>query len=508
MLGAVLALAPCAGVLAQSTAADTQEEAVVSETDRAPAAEEETPAAEESVIAGSSEQEDLVAADGGFCGENATWTISSGTLNIVGSGEITAGDWSGNASSITVVRIGSGITSIGAQALENLPAVTTIYLPSSLTSISPDAFMGDGALRNIYYYGSAAQWKQISGAQIVGQLARIHPYSPVTQIQINNESGNTDYTYFINQGEAVDTLYAMVFPGSAWPRRVTWSSSDENVAWVAPDGALWVRHRGTATVTATAESGVKTSITVRGVRIRLSLSGTIVLGIGQSRQYAFGDLKNLTWTSSDSSKIRANQDGTLTGVSIGTATVRVRRGDTTTATSEVICTFQDLVSAAAWKRNAANWGYQSGITSGTSRTKFSPDRTCTREQIVTFLYRSKGSPAVSGGSPFTDVKSGYYYNAVRWARQKGITSGVSGKRFGVGSPCTRAQIVTFLWRAAGSPKVSAANPFRDVKSGSYYYNAVLWAAKNGITTGTSAKAFSPDSACTRAQALAMLSRID
>ncbi len=154
------------------------------------------------------------------------------------------------------------------------------------------------------------------------------------------------------------------------------------------------------------------------------------------------------------------------------------------------------------------WAVKQGITQGTSATMFSPAATCTRGQVVTFLWRAAGEPKPAGSkNPFTDVKSGdYFCNAVLWAVEQGITQGTSKTTFSPNAPCTRAHVVTFLWRSEGQNKVDAKNPFKDVKSGDYYYSAVLWAVKNEITAGTSATTFSPASPCTRGQIVTFLYR--
>lgn len=150
-----------------------------------------------------------------------------------------------------------------------------------------------------------------------------------------------------------------------------------------------------------------------------------------------------------------------------------------------------------------------GITSGTSATAFSPDASCTRAQTVTFLWRAAGSPAPQGSTnPFTDVQSSsYYHNAVLWAVEQGITAGTSATTFSPDAAVTRGQTVTFLYRAAGSPATgSGSSPFGDVASNAYYASAVQWAVSKGVTAGTSATTFSPDSNCTRAQIVTFLYR--
>ena len=167
------------------------------------------------------------------------------------------------------------------------------------------------------------------------------------------------------------------------------------------------------------------------------------------------------------------------------------------------------VPSDAYYFEAVRWAVANNVTNGTSATTFSPEEGCTRAQAVTFLWRAAGKPApTESKSPFTDVKeSEYYYNAVLWAAEKGITNGTSATTFSPEEDCTRAQAVTLLWRAAGKPApTESKNPFTDVKESEYYYNAVLWAVEKGITNGTSETTFAPDDTCTRAQAVTFLFR--
>ncbi|MBE6651630.1 MAG: S-layer homology domain-containing protein [Ruminococcaceae bacterium] len=155
------------------------------------------------------------------------------------------------------------------------------------------------------------------------------------------------------------------------------------------------------------------------------------------------------------------------------------------------------------------WAYNEGITGGTSANTFSPNANCTRGQVVTFIHRMVGSPEPAAiTNPFKDVKSGeYYYKPVLFAFGSNIAGGTSANTFSPNSPCTRAQVVTFLWRTAGQPEpTSLKNPFKDVKSDAYYYKAVLWAVEKGITNGTGVGTFSPDAICTRAQVVTFLYR--
>ena len=166
------------------------------------------------------------------------------------------------------------------------------------------------------------------------------------------------------------------------------------------------------------------------------------------------------------------------------------------------------VATGSYYEDAVDWAVGNGITQGTDATHFSPDGICTRAQAVTFLWRAAGSPKPETRTmPFTDIPAGsYYYDAVLWAVENGITKGTSDTTFSPNMTCTRAQIVAFLWRSEKSPAAGTANPFADVKSAAYYADAVLWAAKEDITKGTTNTTFSPDADCTRSQIVTFLWR--
>ena len=166
------------------------------------------------------------------------------------------------------------------------------------------------------------------------------------------------------------------------------------------------------------------------------------------------------------------------------------------------------VPAGAYYEDAVVWAVGKGITSGTNATTFDPNGTCTRAQAVTFLWRAAGSPVPKTKlMPFPDVPVGsYYWNAVLWAIEQGITEGTSYLTFSPNDSCTRAQIVTFLWRAKGNPAVSGNAPFTDVAPDAYYAAAVTWAEKNGITGGIGNGLFGSNNTCTRAQIVTFLYR--
>lgn len=174
--------------------------------------------------------------------------------------------------------------------------------------------------------------------------------------------------------------------------------------------------------------------------------------------------------------------------------------------AEAVPEFDD-VKPGAFYFDAVQWAVKNGITNGTGKNTFSPNNVCSRYQIVMFLWRAAGQPEAKAAVSFADVKPGdIFYEAVQWAVERGITKGTSSTSFSPYAPCTRGQIVTFLYRSAGSPKVSCACNFSDVSSGSFCHDAVIWASSEGITNGTSAGRFSPNEGCTRAQVVTFLYR--
>lgn len=201
--------------------------------------------------------------------------------------------------------------------------------------------------------------------------------------------------------------------------------------------------------------------------------------------------------------IYARYGTTGTGTRQLTGTVAIKIGQT--------MNFID-VKTTDYFYNSVKWAVGKNITNGTSSTTFSPYKSCTRAEIVTFLWRAAGSPEpTTTRNPFRDVNAvthSSYYKAILWASQKGITSGTSATAFSPDQVCTRAQIVTFLYRYAGQPSGYYSNPFKDVSATNEasYYNAILWASGKGITTGSSPTTFSPYASCNRAEAVTFLYR--
>ena len=240
-----------------------------------------------------------------------------------------------------------------------------------------------------------------------------------------------------------------------------------------------------------ATAGAGGFITPSGdVSVRAGANQTFT--ITPNRGYAVSDVKI------DGRSIGAVQSYTFENIS-ASHTIEVQ--------FRVRSSFVDVPSGSYYE-DAVDWAVANGITTGTDAAHFSPDGICTRAQAVTFLWRAAGRPAPESRTmPFTDVPAdSYYYDAVLWAVENGITKGTSSTTFSPDDTCTRAQIVTFLWRSEQSPAAGSSNPFTDVSADAYYADAVLWAVKEAITTGTTRTTFSPDAECTRAQIVTFLWR--
>ena len=335
----------------------------------------------------------------------------------------------------------------------------------------------------------------------------------------------SELTLYTNRDPKTATLTATVTPDNATDKTVTWTSADEKVATVE-NGVVNAVGNGTTTITA--QVGEKTAICTVTVRTYSSSSSRPSYSITTPRKPENGSVTvdperarsgsrvTVTVTPDSGYKLGelvvTDKDGKkleLTDKGNGQYTFTMPSGKAEVAAEFVkeveVSPFAD-VATDAYYYDAVKWAVNKGITNGVSETLFGPDQACTRAQIVTFLWRAAGSPEPKSGSSFADVAAdAYYAKAVAWAVENGITKGTSETTFHPDETCTRAQGVTFLYRALG--KLAAAQAgFTDVAADSYYADAVNWAAENGVTKGISETLFGPDGSCTRAQIVTFLYR--
>lgn len=346
--------------------------------------------------------------------------------------------------------------------------------------------------------------------------------NPVTHVTL-------DKTTLSLKRESTDTLTATVEPEDASNKNVTWASDNEAVATVDENGVVTAVSAGTANITVTTVDGKKTATCVVTVtnpsssgssRPRYDVTtpskpenGSVTVDPERARS---GSRVTVTVTPDSGYKLGelvvTDRDGKkleLTDKGNGQYTFTMPSGKVEVAAEFVkeveVSPFAD-VATDAYYYDAVKWAVEKGITNGVSEMLFGPDQACTRAQIVTFLWRAAGSPEPKSGSSFADVAAdAYYAKAVAWAVENGITKGTSETTFHPDETCTRAQGVTFLYRALG--KLAAAQAgFTDVAADSYYADAVNWAAENGVTKGISETLFGPDGSCTRAQIVTFLYR--
>ncbi|MBR0441631.1 MAG: Ig-like domain-containing protein, partial [Firmicutes bacterium] len=334
-------------------------------------------------------------------------------------------------------------------------------------------------------------------------------------------------------------LTAVLEPENATNKNVTWSSSDEEVATVDENGKVTAVAAGTAEITVKTEDGEFTAVCTVKVTKKSSGGGSSsgsddkpVSKIEVPEETENGEVTVEKDKAAEGSKVTIKVDPDE-GYVVDEVTVTDKKGNKIPVTDNGDGTYTftmpdtEVSVDASFKKkepvsnpfadirpsdyfyDAVLWAYENGITDGTDATHFSPSKSCSRGQMVTFLWRAAGSPEPKSGTcPFTDIDSGaYYYKAVLWAYENGITEGTSPTTFSPNGTETRAQTVTFLWRWNGKPAPKLAeSSFTDIPQDTWYTEAVLWAVENGITEGTSPTTFSPDKDCTRAQIVTFLYR--
>ena len=335
---------------------------------------------------------------------------------------------------------------------------------------------------------------------------------------------------------ATETLTPVFTPTEPSEKTVTWTSSDETIATVEQNGKVTAVGLGTATITVLTKDGGYTDTCTVTVSNSSSSSGshttyypvnTSAKGEGGSvvvspKSASKGSAVTVTVTPESGYQVSSVQavdkdgkkltltdkgDGKYTFVMPGSK-VEVSASFAQVQKPEEPSPYRD-VSKDSYYYDAVQWASDKGITNGVADGVFAPDWVCTRGQIVTFLWRSVGSPAPKTAEmPFADVaEDAYYAQAVLWAVENGITKGTSETTFSPDQTCTRAHAVAFLYRLAGSPAVTGSS-FQDVAADAYYNAAVAWAVQQGITKGTSETTFSPNETCTRAQIVTFLYRMN
>ena len=387
-------------------------------------------------------------------------------------------------------KIPNGVTSIEHYAFNNCPAMENIFFLGDAPSFGDDVFRMDrvtahypatnptwtaGILQN---YGGAVTWK--ANSCLYGHTPVIDPEKPSTC----KEAG-------LSEGQHCSACGEVLIPQEALPLADHTPVVDPYVAATCTEpGYFEGRH-----------CGICSEVLIEQFEIP---------ALGHLWGFWSTVTEATETTAGEESRtcIRCSETESREIPATGSADTPTEPPLEDEPEKEPEVVFTD-VPAVAYYAEPVNWAVSQGITNGTSATTFSPEATCIRGQIVTFLWRAEGCPEPAVvQNPFTDVFPGdYFYKAVLWAVEKGITAGTSTTTFSPNDPCTRGQVATFLWRAQGQQLPAGESvPFLDVIPGAYYYTAVRWAVEQGITTGTTSVTFSPDLPCTRGQIVTFLHR--
>ena len=437
----------------------------------------------------------------GKCGDHLTWSFDlvTGTLTVSGTGEMddwADGDapWFDFASDIKSVVLEQGVTGIGSYAFYICASLSSVSLPQGLTAIGSAAFYACWNLKEIRIPDSVSRIDNQAfydcGLETITLPAGLRVLSEesfcrcsaLQQVKIPDGVTGIEGWAFAN----CSSLTEVTIPDGV--TEIGENAFDQCTALVnvtIPDSVTTIRDQafyGCNSLTAVTIPSAVTEIGSRAFGYRYDpgndhyFKAEQFTVIGEAGSYA---------------EQYANENGWR-------------------FVAKPKNPFRD-VPEGAYYFEPVLWAVVQRITAGTDKTHFSPNDTCTRGQVVTFLWRAAGQPEPkSSRNPFADVKEGaYYYKAVLWAVENKITAGTSATTFSPNDGCTRGQVVTFLWRSAGNPAPgSSKNPFTDVKSDAYFYDPVLWAVEHKITAGTSDTTFSPNDTCTRAQIVTFLYRSD
>ena len=403
-----------------------------------------------------------------------------------------------SCSALTEIQIPTGIEEIGAFTFTACSSLTRVEIPEGVTSISSNAFTACSALSELTLPESLTSigWRSFSGCSALKKLLIPHG---VTKL---------DECAFINCSNLRWIAFTGPLPDIAGD---SFTNVTADAYYPADDDSWWeddlIDYGGKLTWHGYTGGEIPEPVlTLEPSELSVAVKQTAKLT-------ASGTEAELVWTSSNPEVATVDQNGVVTGIRAGRAIITAKTADgSASASSSVLVQFSDVADASRYFYGPVYWALDGGITTGTSPTTFNPDGNCTREQIVTFLWRLMGQPEPSKITKFTDVPSGSWYeNPISWAYEKGITVGLNDGtgRFGVGQACTREMCVTFLWRAAGSPSVATHTDFTDVAAGRYFYDSISWAA-NGITVGLNdgTGRFGVGQACSRAMIVTFLQRYD
>ncbi len=461
----------------------------------------------------------------GSCGDNVKWkySTSSKTLTISGSGAMW--DWQDPLDEtaeefapwlyyyydeIKTVNIQSGITEIGTYCFAECEALTSVSIPSSVTAIWDGAFQECISLKSItipnsvktiadYAFAFCDSLSTVTVPVSVTELSILAFFYSDGNRSINVASGNTKFKSVDGVVFSKDGKELVIYP-----------TGKTNHVYNVPAGTTTIGEGAFLYNANLRAVAVPEGVTMIGYNAFLFSEKLMRISLPASlktvQQTAFDACNALT------DVFYAGTASQKASISIQAENDPLRNAEWhyNTSSTDMLTRFFEDVEKGSWYAEAVDWAARNGITTGTSDITFSPTKPCDRAQMVTFLWRAANSPEPKSKThPFEDVAPGSYYEkAVIWALENSITNGMDPTHFGSTSPVTRGQTVTFLYRWKNSPAIDEgeANPFLDVNSADFFYYPVLWAVKNNVTNGISANTFAPGETCTRAQIVTFLYR--
>ena len=424
--------------------------------------------------------------------------------------------------SLTSVTIPSSVTSIGKEIFYSCKKLTSITIPNGVTSINDNAFRFCRSLTSVTIPNSVTiiadcafeGCSRLSNIKIPDSVTSIgnrafYECSSLSSINIPDSVTSIGYTAFAD----CDSLTNVILPNSVTNISTSLFAGCTGLNSITiPNSVMSVEINAfggcTGLTSITIPSNV-TSIGKRAFKNCTSLTKvTIPSSVNSIRADTFSGCKSITDIYYSGSETQWNRIVINDGNDpLLNAKIHYNSVDSITPVDPMTPSGFADVPSDAFYANAVKWAVENEITTGVGNNRFDPNGQCTRGQVVTFLWRAAGKPTVSANVSFSDVQPGaFYYEAVKWAVANGITTGVGGNRFAPNDTCTRGQVVTFLHRAENSPSVSSVSSFTDVPATAFYYNAVNWAVANGITNGTGNGRFSPNDTCTRGQVVTFLYR--
>ena len=488
----------------------------------------------------------------GICGDNAVWSYANGTLTISGTGAMydtgynedgsMAYPWSAFAEEITTVVIGDGITEIGQMNFRYLEKLRNITIADSVTAIGSWAFWGCDSLetvdlpdhltsigQEVFIYCSGLKSIEIPASVTFLDAGIFDHCVSLTDVYFRSDPDlpgfMTAHSLFRNcrslekirveEGhiamKAIDGVLYLYDKATGEMILTNYPNGRRNAEFRVPDGTVCITQYAmmgcqsletvifpdsVTEIDTSALSGCYGLKTVRFEGSAPELGESVFLGCNLTAYYPVNDP---SWSAIDSWSDRYLVGGPMVGG---------HQGSIEWVPYDPDNPFTD-VPVDQFYYEPVLWAVENGITNGVGADSFDPSGQCTRAQVVTFLWRAAGKPEpTSTNNPFVDVpEDQFYYKAVLWAVEKGITNGMDATHFAPDNPCDRAQVVTFLWRAAGwNEPERNDNPFADVPDGQFYHKAVLWAVENGITNGVDPTHFDPSTVCDRAQTVTFLYR--